>query len=227
MSKDFDKESEKQHTHAQKVALRRRFLDLRKELDPGQRMAADIQICDHVLNLLADLWPGTEQAVEARKETTSTAVHPQVPCVGLYRAFRGEVDLQFAAGNLRKIGWKTAFPVTHTDEHRLSFHHVEEETPWHAGAFGILEPESSANEITLQDIRVLLVPGVAFTADGYRLGYGGGYYDRIFADAGVRATRVGISYGYQIVPTLPHEDHDASMDFVVTEEGVMTCRLSH
>jgi 5-formyltetrahydrofolate cyclo-ligase len=65
---------------------------------------------------------------------------------------------------------------------------------------------------------VLLVPLLAFDASGYRLGYGGGFYDRTLALLQVPA--IGIAYAGQEVPSLPHEPHDRTLDMVLTEHGL-------
>lgn len=83
------------------------------------------------------------------------------------------------------------------------------------GAFGILEPQGErpcpAGEIDLG-----VCPGVAFTADGRRLGRGRGYYDRYLGDPAFRGFRVGVCYAHQLVDDLPVEPHDVRMDRVIT-----------
>jgi 5-formyltetrahydrofolate cyclo-ligase len=66
--------------------------------------------------------------------------------------------------------------------------------------------------------QLLLVPLLAFDAQGHRLGHGGGFYDRTIAAFGVRA--IGIAYAGQEVETLPHEPHDMKLDAVLTEGGL-------
>ena len=63
--------------------------------------------------------------------------------------------------------------------------------------------------------RIWLVPGLAFTADGRRLGYGGGWYDRLLAQAGPQAVALGIAYSWQVVDGLPAERHDVRVHEVV------------
>ena len=70
---------------------------------------------------------------------------------------------------------------------------------------------------------VLLVPLLAFDRAGYRLGYGGGYYDRTLAAlrAKKRILAVGLAFAVQEVAQVPHEDFDERLDFVLTEQGVI------
>lgn len=83
------------------------------------------------------------------------------------------------------------------------------------GAFGILEPEGG-EETTCE---VAVTPLLAADGEGYRLGYGGGYYDRYFA-AHPEILRVGLSYEGQFTQDLPHERTDIPLDALVTEERV-------
>jgi 5-formyltetrahydrofolate cyclo-ligase len=86
-----------------------------------------------------------------------------------------------------------------------------------------IEPDAVAIDVNTLD--VIVVPGVSFTKEGVRLGYGGGYYDRLFAK-NQRAIRVGVGYECQLADELPRMDHDALMHYVVTEAGVYECRVS-
>ncbi|MEP6673273.1 MAG: 5-formyltetrahydrofolate cyclo-ligase [Chthoniobacter sp.] len=70
------------------------------------------------------------------------------------------------------------------------------------------------------DIGAILVPGLAFTKDGHRLGRGGGFYDRYLAALPATTHKIGVCFALQLVETLPIEPHDQRMDAVVTEEGL-------
>jgi len=69
---------------------------------------------------------------------------------------------------------------------------------------------------------VVIVPGVAFTANGDRLGQGGGWYDRFLAATGPGCTTIGVGFDLQLVERLPVEPHDVPLDHVVTESGIAT-----
>ena len=83
------------------------------------------------------------------------------------------------------------------------------------GAFGILEPQGE-RPCPAGEIDLVVCPGVAFTADGRRLGRGRGYYDRYLGDPAFRGFRVGVCYAHQLVDDLPVEPHDMRMDRVIT-----------
>jgi len=86
---------------------------------------------------------------------------------------------------------------------------------------GIPEPASDCGLVDLTDVDWVLVPGVAFDRDGARLGYGGGYYDRLLPLLPARAPRVAGAFFAQIVDEVPRAPHDITMDVVVTERGVL------
>lgn len=82
------------------------------------------------------------------------------------------------------------------------------------GSFHIEEP--SGNDIhPVEEIEVIIVPGVAFDRKGHRLGRGKGFYDRLLQSAA--ATKIGVGYDFQLVDEIPAEPHDVSMDMVITE----------
>ena len=98
------------------------------------------------------------------------------------------------------------------------------------GPWGILEPNAQRCEkISPEEIDFVLVPGLAFDADCRRLGYGGGYYDRLLEDLGPFASFVAAAFAVQIVASVPVEPHDISLDVIVTENQKYVCNdfLNH
>ncbi len=93
------------------------------------------------------------------------------------------------------------------------------------GTFGILEPRSELRllpekEVSIQEVDVAVVPGVAFDPRGGRLGHGQGYYDRLLAQARPETVLIGLAYQCQIYPQLPVLPTDVSMNQVITELNV-------
>jgi len=115
---------------------------------------------------------------------------------------------------LASRGHALALPVVGR-ENMLDFAAWTWGAPTRLNRFGICEPAASALRLTPA---VVLVPLLAFDAEGHRLGYGGGYYDRALERANPRA--IGIAYAGQEVEKLPREGHDHPLDLVVTEAGV-------
>ena len=83
------------------------------------------------------------------------------------------------------------------------------------GRFGVLEPPATAPLVDPREVEVALVPGLAASRDGIRLGYGGGFYDAYLVET--PALRVGAVFGACLVDALPAEPHDAHLDLLVTE----------
>lgn len=88
--------------------------------------------------------------------------------------------------------------------------------------YGLLEPPPPARLDPLQP-DLVVVPGVAFDTAGYRLGYGGGYYDRLLRRLN-RTPTVGLAFELQIVPLVPREAHDVPLHFVITENRLIASR---
>lgn len=84
----------------------------------------------------------------------------------------------------------------------------------HSGAFGIEEPQDTPL-VEPWEIDLMVVPGVAFTRDGARMGRGKGYYDKYMSCEGFRAHKVGVCYAVQVVEELPQERHDIKMDCII------------
>lgn len=101
--------------------------------------------------------------------------------------------------------------------------HLDELQP---GRWGLLEPIPGVNAVIateeLSPEGCCLVPGIAFTADGHRVGYGGGYFDRFLAD--YPGLRVGLCFEAMLQPELPFEIHDQPVDWVITEKRSLSCR---
>lgn len=111
-------------------------------------------------------------------------------------------------------------PKVNREENKLDlFRVVDIEADLIPGVWGILEPDHERCEkISAEDIEFVLVPGVAFDADCNRLGYGGGYYDRLLQDIGPFASLVAAAFATQIVDRVPIEEHDIPLNVIVTED---------
>jgi 5-formyltetrahydrofolate cyclo-ligase len=127
-----------------------------------------------------------------------------------------EIDLAPLLRALAARGHTVALPVVVGRDRPLDFRAWREGDEMAEGPYGIREPLESAAEITPQ---VLLVPLLAFDRAGYRLGYGGGYYDRSLASLRARgnAIAIGVAWAAQEVPAVPHDEHDQPLDWMLTE----------
>jgi len=108
-----------------------------------------------------------------------------------------------------------------SDDGGLRLHVVEGLAQLSPGYRGILEPGASLPEVAVTAIDLALIPGLGFDRRGGRLGYGGGWYDRLLAEPGWRCPIWGLSFACQIVDELPLDPHDRPVAAVVSETGVL------
>jgi 5-formyltetrahydrofolate cyclo-ligase len=143
-----------------------------------------------------------------------------------YVAARGEIDPASVLLAAAAAGATVVLPRVADDAPRLRFHRADA-GPLVPGRFGLREPAATAPEIARDELDVVIVPGLAFDAEGRRLGFGGGYYDGIFGNlgsvgaAGKRPALIGLCYDFQIVAQCPAGDGDVPVDVVVTDARVL------
>src|SRR6266508_1552638 len=95
---------------------------------------------------------------------------------------------------------------------------------WGGSDLGPKEPFSRV-PVDPAEVDTVITPGLAFDTHGYRLGYGGGHYDRYLVRLRQESFRVGIAFHLQLVPSVPHGPEDQPLDFVVTEQETIDCSL--
>ncbi len=131
-----------------------------------------------------------------------------------YQAIRGELPATSALYDAHMRGVHLVFP--RVDGEELRFHRWDG-SPLVPGPFGIREPSATLPVVSPSELDVILVPGVAFDRAGNRLGYGGGYYDRVLAQP--RGLAIGVAWSFQIVDALPVDPWDQPVDAILTESG--------
>lgn len=141
----------------------------------------------------------------------------------LYAPTGSEIDIMPIARQALADGKAAAFPRCRIPDCTMDYHIITKEEDLTPGAYGIREP-SPALPVYSPDIfgadahPVCLVPGLVFDPEGYRIGYGKGYYDRFLAD--FQGVRVGAVYTDFLVGRLPRGRYDLPVDVLVTEKGV-------
>ena len=154
------------------------------------------------------------------------AIARRAGCVAGFAAVRSEIDPAATLDEVRRRGGRVAYPRVADDQRpRLRFH-LAESADLQAGRFGIPEPPADNQEVALGQIDLVIVPGVAFDAEGRRLGLGGGYYDELLGtrpsgEGSARPLVLGLAYDFQVVDACPAEPHDQMIDGVVTEARVI------
>lgn len=137
-----------------------------------------------------------------------------------YFALPAEIDPLPTVSAFREAEVAVAYPRI-ASPGVLEVHLVDDERDLVPGSFGLWQPREDATPVALTDIDAVILPGLAFDAHGNRLGYGGGYYDRLLPRLRPDCLRIGLAFDQQLVPELPAEDHDATVDVVVTQTRVI------
>lgn len=165
--------------------------------------------------LQAALAPTAQDALNRR--LLDALKHHQPACVGFYWPLPGEFDARaviaiWLAGSATR---QAGLPVIISRGEALQFHAWAPDTPMKIGHHRI--PEPTSDQLVIPDL--LFVPCVGFDVDGYRLGYGGGYYDRTLAawPAATKPVTVGIAYEACRTEALEREAHDIPLDLIITE----------
>lgn len=131
-----------------------------------------------------------------------------------------ELDPRFLMLSLEQAGYRIALPVVSEENAPLTFRLWGQGDPLEKGALSTMQPTEEAPEV-IPD--ALLAPLLAFDEDCYRLGWGGGYYDRTLA-AHTEIKAFGFAYGAQFVENLPRSEFDWPMQGIITEEGIILPR---
>lgn len=187
---------------ADKSTIRKRIAGLRDAISEGERQAKDRAIIEKIF--------GISGFAEAK-------------VVLLYASFRSEVQTGTVIAYALKTGKTTVLPLVNRKEKRLSLRRIRSMEDLTAGYMGIPEPKSTAGEVDLKSVDCVLVPGVAFDLRCFRIGYGGGYYDRLLGGASPRPLLLAPAYEEQVVDDIPVDEHDVRMDMIVTEKRVIEC----
>jgi 5-formyltetrahydrofolate cyclo-ligase len=143
-------------------------------------------------------------------------------CIAFYWPIHDEIALFPSMQRAQDRGAKVALPIVVAKDTPLVFREWTSATVMEPGVWNIPVPPASAREV---DPHALLVPLVGYDDAGYRLGNGGGFYDRTLAARMPRPLAIGVGFTSLRMPTIRPHEHDRSMDFVVTEEPLDDAQL--
>jgi 5,10-methenyltetrahydrofolate synthetase len=156
------------------------------------------------------------QAITTKLLTLAAYRAAGVVCA--YASFGSEFDSAAFCSEVVAAGKRLLLPRINRAARTLELREVKNlDGDLVAGIWGIREPAERCPIVPLSAVEFLLVPGVAFTATGERLGYGGGFYDRLLAGLGYDVPRVAAAFSIQIVDDLPAGPCDQRVHRVVTE----------
>jgi 5-formyltetrahydrofolate cyclo-ligase len=183
-----------------KRLLRSRCRQTRDDLGEAHRQQASRRICEHIL-----AWSTFQSA----------------GIVLTYLPMRGEVDLRPLFEQAPQVQWGIPRVVDLPESHLLFHAYRPDRLVRHR--YGMLEPDPSAPLVAPEEADLILVPGLAFDWRGFRLGYGGGYYDRLLGKL-TRPATLGICYQALLLDEIPHGAHDVAVTHLVTEAAGVVVR---
>ena len=140
------------------------------------------------------------------------------PCIiGSYLPFKNEIYTNLIHKELEKDGFEICLPVVNTNDNSMVFKKYNPNEKLNINKYGILEPCSDSLQLIPS---ILIVPLVAYSHKGFRLGYGGGYYDRFIESnsAYTNLTTIGLGFSFQRYDDLPYEKHDQKLNWILTEK---------
>ncbi|TDX47995.1 5-formyltetrahydrofolate cyclo-ligase [Orenia marismortui] len=165
-----------------------------------------------------------EKSIEVKNKLFALEEFDSAQSIMLYVAFRNEVRTETMIKDCLDMGKKVIVPVTDIDNRELYLSELKDyDLELTQGSYGILEPESNYIRIVdLSEVDLVVLPGLAFDKRGNRLGYGGGYYDKLLAKNS-NLTKIAICFDFQIIANVVFDNHDIKMDKIISEEQVIVC----
>lgn len=189
---------EKKNTNINKKQLREKFLQMRNNISINQIKEASKIICSKIIN--------HHQFKDAQN-------------ILVYIPFRKEVEIKELIEEAWRLGKGVLVPKTEKQHRQMSIYEITSWQDLELGNYGIYEPKvNDKMPFIIDNINLVIVPGVAFDAKGFRLGYGGGYYDRFFDRFKKQPFKIGVAFEMQMVEQLPVDEHDYPVDQIITEE---------
>lgn len=164
-----------------------------------------------------------KQVIEKSRAITKTLINSDLfkkqSTVMLYMDFRNEVKtdrlIEFILKEHRLV-----LPKVNMKTMTMTLHWIKDISQLIRSDYGILEP-TDEHQVEPHEIDLILAPGVAFDIQGYRLGYGGGFYDRLLEKKNRCTMVIALAFDCQVTESVPKEDHDFQMDGIITESKVM------
>ncbi|MEO8136336.1 MAG: 5-formyltetrahydrofolate cyclo-ligase [Betaproteobacteria bacterium] len=176
-----------------------------------------------------DLYPPAERKERSRLIVESIAALPgfrSASRVLLTSSFGSEVDTRPLVDHTLATGKILLLPLVNKTARMLELYEVvDPQSQLARGTYGIAEPRPErCRRATYDEVEWVLVPGVVYADDGFRIGYGGGYYYRLLPLLKAGTPRVSAAFQFQRRPQVPHGVHDQKIDLIVTDAGPYAVR---
>lgn len=137
----------------------------------------------------------------------------------IYLPFKNEVDIKIVIESAWDKNKQVLAPKIEPSIKKINPYIIKSWNDLELGFYQIYEPkDDDKNPFPIEEIELVLVPGVAFDKNGYRLGYGGGYFDRFFDQFNIPPYRLAVAFDFQVVDQIPIFSHDIPMNEIITEK---------
>ncbi len=161
------------------------------------------------------------------KRVLSHPEYQKADTILYFISFRSEIDTISLIKDGLISGKKVVIPITNLEEGYLTFSELRDfEQELEYGAYNILEPKTEyIRPVVPEEIELVLNPGLVFDELGYRIGYGGGYYDRFLGGLDKKPFLLAPAYELQVISdAIPYEEYDIPVDLIATERRLIPCR---
>ncbi|GEM_PF-24923 len=195
------------NVRSEKVKLRKEVLLERNKLTPEEIAKKSRTIAEKLFSL--------DEFIKAKT-------------ILFFASFGTEVETQSLIGKSLIQGKRVILPRVNKDKKKLDLYEIKDLKKLIPGSYGIPEPDpSQATLIEPEEIDLVIVPGIVFDEKGNRIGYGGGYYDRLLRKISryKKTSFIGVAFDFQVRQTIPQEAVDRQLNFVVTEKRIITLPL--
>ncbi|KPU44188.1 putative 5-formyltetrahydrofolate cyclo-ligase [Oxobacter pfennigii] len=143
--------------------------------------------------------------------------------VMFFVSYKNEVDTIDMIDEAMKLGKEIIVPIVVPGEKDLLLSKLNSMNELEESSYGILEPPKKyIRPVSAEEIDFVVAPGVAFDENGFRMGYGGGYYDRLLSKISKSCKVAAIAFEMQIVPEVPTEPHDMRIGMIITEDRIIS-----
>ncbi|WP_066064237.1 5-formyltetrahydrofolate cyclo-ligase [Neobacillus soli] len=147
----------------------------------------------------------------------------QAQVIGITVSKRPEVDTYQIIRKAWELGKQVVVPKCYPKDRRLSFRTLSGFSQLESVYYGLFEPiESLTTEIEANLIDLIIVPGLAYTREGYRLGFGGGYYDRYITN--FLGKTLSLAFNEQLIPQFSVEEHDIPVSKIITYDEIINIK---
>lgn len=186
-----------------KASLRASYLSKRRNMDKDRKKELDDSVCQKILE-------------------SNTFKNGEI--VLSYMPKTEEIDIRPVLEEALRQGKRVAFPLCDPTRREMSFHFVDSLDMLKPGHFGLLEPDENYEkyDCSSKQNAICIIPGIVFDKKGYRIGYGGGYYDRYLSK--FKGMKLGIVYYDSIINMVPRSKFDFSVDVLISERGIYAKR---